>query len=411
MGNKIMKSKKIKQPKQQDISSHALELLITAYIRINMNENKRKSDENHEIPKDILILFIKYYPSQLYMIILNQINLKLTLCDISKNNVAISSNNVVEYNELNKSNESCRNFGGILRVGLCHKTGIKFKHKLKQYNNHNAIFKCGGDIRIEDQNLYDIKDCGLILYPRNIDNIETFSTHYYQLPSFPFKLTRDDNFKYPIYSNVHGLTLFTNTFNNKEYESQIVNLNIDSEILNWNVTKLPSEISNYSTIPTHCYINNDKELFIVNGKKNENDEICKETIIYNLENNKCISLEENPYSPWDCQIKYCNYTNKIFLGETKSVFEYDLYKNEYFDNLPETQNGYMNPLIWLNENGTIIHIANPGQSYSYYNINYEWIDLRAPSKWMKNDNLIELQWKIWTKEQFQEECMYVIGWQ
>ncbi len=124
----------------------------------------------------------------LYIIILNNEELKLSLLDTATKDWKLTSNNV---NIINKN--KCKNFGGKKGVSIAHKRDINIQEFVKRTGN--AIFKAGGD-REEFYN-----DCGIILYPNDIrPNI--FDLYYYKLPDLPWTLKEKNDL---IYSNKYGL--------------------------------------------------------------------------------------------------------------------------------------------------------------------------------------------------------------
>ena len=81
----------VQEPFEQEINSIKLRLLIDGFIRSKIHKK--------ECPQSIIDLCEKYYPKQLYVMIINERNLKLTLCDISRNDTKLTSNNIIKLND------------------------------------------------------------------------------------------------------------------------------------------------------------------------------------------------------------------------------------------------------------------------------------------------------------------------
>eukprot|EP01084_Bolivina_argentea_P177761 307408_1 len=378
---------KFREPLLHEISTKALRLLISGYIGRNIRE---QSKDEISLYDDIVTVCEKFYAKAMYITALNNKELKLTLLDTHKNDTIITSNENKDNNEINVD--------GIKNVGICCKRSINIKSLSKQITNnkinnndtYNAIFKVGGEVEWsrDDHSQNGSKYCELILYCQDITP-SNFDIHYYKLPQLPFDSV-DNN---PIYSNTYGLISIGN--------SEICNLKINQEEIEWNVESLPKQMKfEYLFPPNYCFINNNKkEIFIVNGAT-DNNEFVTQTAIYNLETKQYQILQENKQANALCGIVYNYNTNKVFIGGgndvTCGVYYYDLHKNEYNTWLRSPNKTYKRPILYLNEQGSILHIA----CYDTFGkkVRYEWVDLRANQEynveWIYQENMYDLSKKV-----------------
>eukprot|EP01084_Bolivina_argentea_P054495 99934_1 len=370
------------QPSVHDLSTKALKLLICGYIDKSMN----KSEQNNA---DIINLCMQYYDRPLYIIILNNEELKLSLLDIATKDWKLTSNNV---NIINKN--EYKNFGGKKSVSICHKRDINIQGFIRKtgnnckYNSCNGIFKAGGD----REQYYN--DCGLILYPNDI-RPNDFDLYYYKLPNLPWQLSAKNEL---IYSNKFGLIYIASKAhyeneNSRAHFGNIYSLNINKkndkyDNISWETEQLPKPLRFYYHFScNYCLINNNEtEIFIVNGAT-DNKNYISQTSIYNLETKEYKILANNPKSNAFSGITYDYKSNKIYIagGEGWSdVYCYDFHKNKYItDNIfAHTNKTYRNPKLYLNESGTTLHIANCDRY-----VRHEWFDLRA------NQSILQRKWK------------------
>eukprot|EP01084_Bolivina_argentea_P153074 266915_1 len=184
------------QPKHE-ISCNLLKILIAGYCRTIQRE--LKNDGNDKIiPNSILLLFSQYYPTELYMMILNQKTLKLTLCHTSQNFVKQISSNVLNGSGSGSGSDELKELRvrGTEEVCIYHKKNIEINNLSKQISNgidtgkkYNAIFRCGGSLENE---IGSTKDCGVILYCTDLLEYPTKQKqnyYYYQLPPMPVTCT------------------------------------------------------------------------------------------------------------------------------------------------------------------------------------------------------------------------------
>ena len=83
-----MASDELRRPVEHEISTKILKTLIGGFIRLLCT---KKGDI---VPDDLYILFQRFYPKALYLIIFNKKELNLTFCDTSKNDVKITFSNL-----------------------------------------------------------------------------------------------------------------------------------------------------------------------------------------------------------------------------------------------------------------------------------------------------------------------------
>eukprot|EP00483_Globobulimina_turgida_P005022 UN05032 len=148
--------------------------------------------------------------------------------------------------------------------------------------------------------------------------------------------------------------------------------------------------------PACCMID-EKQLFFVNGGDSLGFH-SKTAAIYDLESKKCSILHrKNPFEATECGITYCCNTNKVYIGgaqnirfRKKIIRYFDLNKNAFseFSSNSNTTNPYeRRPILWTNKSGTILNIA--GIYAADQAVYHEWTDLRAPIKWINNDNVCQ----------------------
>ena len=415
---------KKRMSQQQTLSERRREIvdaLITGYLRLIV-----KIGIKDEIPNSIIKMFVDFYGIKLYLMILNNKTLEITLCDMTStinDTIKFTSNKGIRLTENDNDNDyGDSDFGGLFKVGITNITNNEkiinlsntITNKIDNYdkNKYNVIFKCGKD-----------KECGIIFYSKHFQDISgSFNTFYYKLPSLPFF---NGDYNNPVYSEKYGLITFVT-----KQESQIAYLNLNSnnnnndDKLEWKCQQLPKYLKTECCIaPNYCLIN-DEELFIVNGMKRhkdyfDNSHYFKNTSIYNLQTGQIIQLKDNPY-PTACSAIYYNNNDKfnkntIWIGGgtghynpyMTTVHSFNLIKQKYIDNLPKTNNSYSNAKLWLNKNGTTIHICCIDK---FGKFNYEFIDIRNATKgWMSQNNINELAYSVWSKHDI-TNYLSIINW-
>ena len=130
----------IKRPYEYELVSDKLQLLIDGFIRSKIKKNR-------QFPQSIIGLCQKYYPKKLYFMILNKnkdTNLKLTLCDASRNDTKLTSNNIIDLNhdddnKNNNNNVVCglgNAFCYIKRIEIMNNLSKRISDKLIKYGNN-----------------------------------------------------------------------------------------------------------------------------------------------------------------------------------------------------------------------------------------------------------------------------------
>ena len=256
-----------------------------------------------------------------------------------------------------------------------------------------------------------MNQCGIIFYTHCIQK-DVASLYYYKLPAPDFGTGNELN--NPVYSKKYGLIILKNIGGNIGFLDLTDNGYNDTQFeLKWKVKELPDDLNMKWLIPPSYQLidQNETKLFLINSRVKGRTYADKRAWIYNLDNNECEILADNPF-PVQYGSIYFNINNKpdtILLGgghgkdSMKIVHSYNLYKNEYIDDLPRTKHPYKTlPKLWQDKNG-VIHICTTYHLKSPNQIFYEWIDPRQDNKkWTINNNVNSLIQKVFPKERNHE---------
>ena len=382
------------KPEPHVLSTKLMRLLLDGYVRLIV-----KGDKGNKVPDVIIILLSEYYPKPLFIWILTRSG-KLLSIDTMRDDTRLILDKIKNVNCTYDGLEQGIN---ALESGLCYKNtndiipnlSKKITNKIDDFDDKdtNIIFKCGG---IFDHN------CGMIFYTY-------YNSYYYSLPIHPFgKYQKYNN---PVYSNKYGLILLGYQGNDNK---KIAFLNLNNDDIKWEIQTLSQELHlSKDEPPSYILLDNGKKLFIINGKKNKDTYYYNEqTLIYNLENKEIEILAENKKYATSKNAIYHNpkyNSHEIFIGGgsgddslMKTVHKFNLYKNEFIDDLPKTKNCFTNcPRIYQTIPNGIIHIISTFTMYSPYKIIHEWIDPRQGSKkWTRNNSINQLAHKVLSTSEF-----------
>ena len=120
----------IRTPAKSEISTHLLCILIFGYVRSIVDPNSKL-----ELPNDIEILFVNYYPKQLYFMLLNNKTLQVTFCNTERNDTKLTLNKGIILNDDYEDD-------GFTQVGICEinqdeklkKLSSKITNEIKNWN-------------------------------------------------------------------------------------------------------------------------------------------------------------------------------------------------------------------------------------------------------------------------------------
>ena len=247
--------------KPNETSLRILKLIIDGYVRLELKPKLKENEMDYIVPYVINELFLKYYPKQLYMMILSTDwfgSLDITLCDTSRIDTKLTLNKIKCINNYDINDDI--NKIGKPNAGYCFKTSNEIiKNLSKKITNklvndkscqYDVIFKVGGYARN--------KKCQIIFYPNN--NINDYDNNndkilYYSLPELPFMDNNNANFEFmnPVYSKKHGLIVLEYEKGQQDHIA-ILNINNDNnDELKWEMT-MKNHIQQFLNIYIHQVI-------------------------------------------------------------------------------------------------------------------------------------------------------------
>eukprot|EP01083_Nonionella_stella_P310882 1106403_1 len=357
-----------------------LKVLISGYVR-----DIELLLDNQIIPSSIHGIILGYYYTKTFICYLSKsIQKPWYIADIHSDSHQAWNSNTVPLRSSIDNIEST----GFTKVCMAHDmtrslaTNITNQlHDMWMNDTRHicAMFRCGGYHKGMS------KQCSAILFDANLSsNTNEIRSCHYRLPDLPIATWGNAT----IYSHTHGLLSVCGQSTGKDVYS--LNISDGENEIKW--IKLTDQMLHPHYYPSVCVISDGstEKLFVAAGHQSKNviaKKMDRKIELYDFNNDTWTQLADCIIRRSICGLFYDYIQQIVYLGGSqlsginnrgsKTVEYYDIRKNVW-RLLPATNfNHEWNPLIWKEQNSSLLYIA------SITSNGMEYIDLRAkPTSWI-----------------------------